>query len=262
MGGRGLDALFGRRGRPSPAVTPSATPEGLQEVDNLVTSPDAQTTEQPTVTPGAAGETPPVQNLPRPPEGTAAGIGADIAVPASAAVDDSYFADAVFVGNSRTQGLQMYGGVTGTTFWTKVGLTVDSGLQGRYRARSTTSGTPSPDALRYASYNKVYIMLGNERARLGLTRASTRTTTQSSSTSYRRAIPTPSSTCSLSSPSASGRRRTTPRAPYTNANVMRPPEGARGDVQREGRQLRQRRRGHAGTPTAASSPRPPRTAPT
>ena len=150
--------LLSDGGEASPAVTPSATPEGLQEVDNLVTSPDAQTTEQPTVTPGAA-ETPPVQNLPRPPEGTAAGIGADIAVPASAAVDDSYFADAVFVGNSRTQGLQMYGGVTGTTFWTKVGLTVDSAFKDVIVPVNNQWYTVA-DALRYASYNKVYIMLG------------------------------------------------------------------------------------------------------
>lgn len=148
-------------GRESPVAESAApvTPTPPAEpVDNLVTSPDTQPS-APALTPNAEPSPRPSADAPRPPAGTAAAVGADIAVPASAAVDDGYFADAVFVGNSRTQGLQMYGGVTGTTFWTKVGLTVSSAATDRFVVLNNQWLTVS-EALAQASYNKVYIMLG------------------------------------------------------------------------------------------------------
>ena len=90
---------------PAPADTPSPTPE-------------------PTPTPTPA---PTPSPTPVPVTGsTAAAVGASlpITVPESAPVDDSYFADAVFVGDSRTEGLRMYSGLTGAKFFSEVGLTV------------------------------------------------------------------------------------------------------------------------------------------
>ena len=75
------------------------------------------------------------------------------------AVDDSYFDDAVFIGNSRTEGLKMYSGLSNATFITEVGLTVDSiftdycNISGGGKARAF-------DQLASMEFGKVYIMLG------------------------------------------------------------------------------------------------------
>ena len=142
---------------PSAPPATEAPADSGEPVDNLVATTPPESG-QPAVTPGEATSHP-TSNIPRPAENTAAGIGADIAVPASGAVDDSYFADAVFIGNSRTQGLQMYGGVTGTTFWTNVGLTVRDVFT-KQIAQVGSQWLTVADALKQASYSKVYIMLG------------------------------------------------------------------------------------------------------
>lgn len=83
----------------------------------------------------------------------------DMLVPESEAVDDSYFDDAVFIGNSRTEGLKKFSGLSNSTFITEVGLTVSSiftdycDISGGYRSRAF-------DALAGMSFSKVYIMLG------------------------------------------------------------------------------------------------------
>ena len=74
-------------------------------------------------------------------------------------MDDSYFDDAVFIGNSRTEGLKMYSGLSNATFITEVGLTVDSiftdycNISGGGKARAF-------DQLASMEFGKVYIMLG------------------------------------------------------------------------------------------------------
>ena len=83
----------------------------------------------------------------------------DMLVPESEAVDDSYFDDAVFIGNSRTEGLKKFSGLSNATFITEVGLTVDNifrdycDISGGYTSRAF-------DALAGMSFSKVYIMLG------------------------------------------------------------------------------------------------------
>lgn len=83
----------------------------------------------------------------------------DMLVPESEAVDDSYFDDAVFIGNSRTEGLKKFSGLSNATFITEVGLTVNSifrdycDISGGYKSRAF-------DALAGMSFGKVYIMLG------------------------------------------------------------------------------------------------------
>ncbi len=83
----------------------------------------------------------------------------DMLVPESEPVDDSYFDDAVFIGNSRTEGLKKFSGLSNATFITEVGLTVSSiftdycDISGGYRSRAF-------DALSGMNFGKVYIMLG------------------------------------------------------------------------------------------------------
>ena len=74
-------------------------------------------------------------------------------------VDDSYFEDAVFIGDSRTQGLMLYGNMKTATFYCKQSLFVHNFLTEVYAA--TPSGTMTvPEALRLYKFKKVYIMIG------------------------------------------------------------------------------------------------------
>lgn len=70
-------------------------------------------------------------------------------VPESAAVDDSFFADAMFIGNSLCAGFGLYSGLTQGTFAGVTSMTVYSIWQSSYAA-----------SLQTQSYGKIYIMLG------------------------------------------------------------------------------------------------------
>lgn len=81
------------------------------------------------------------------------------AAPASDPVDMDYFADALFIGDSRTDGLQLYSGIKGATFYCYKGLTVFE-LQDR-KVVELDGGTYSvAEALGRRQYAKVYISLG------------------------------------------------------------------------------------------------------
>ena len=74
-------------------------------------------------------------------------------------VDDSYFEDAVFIGDSRTQGLMLYGDMKTATFYCKQSLFVHNFLSEAYAA--TPSGTMTvPEALSRYKFKKIYIMIG------------------------------------------------------------------------------------------------------
>lgn len=80
------------------------------------------------------------------------------AVPESEAVGDDYFADAVFIGNSRTQGLRLYSGLKDTNWLCSVGLTVETAATEKF---SVADGKYTAlDALGVLKPAKVYIMLG------------------------------------------------------------------------------------------------------
>lgn len=80
-------------------------------------------------------------------------------VPEKEAVSDDYFNDAVFVGDSRTQGLMLYAGLDHATFYANKGLNVNEVFD---KNLATVNGrkVSIADALSKTSYSKVYIMLG------------------------------------------------------------------------------------------------------
>ena len=80
-------------------------------------------------------------------------------VPESAAVDDSYFDDAVFIGDSRTEGFMLYAGPSGAEYLTAVGLMVDTIFTEPYIRQGDKKVTVM-DALAGMDFSKVYIMLG------------------------------------------------------------------------------------------------------
>lgn len=79
-------------------------------------------------------------------------------VPESALVEDTYFDDAVFLGDSRTDGLRLYSGLQHGTFLCATGATVESVFN---KSVETVVGKmPLLDALATLECGKVYIMLG------------------------------------------------------------------------------------------------------
>lgn len=76
-----------------------------------------------------------------------------------ALVQEGYFEDAAFVGDSRTEGFQLYSGLKEGTYFCGVGATVQTVMD-----KETQEGPSGPetilDALSRGSYGKIYIMLG------------------------------------------------------------------------------------------------------
>lgn len=77
----------------------------------------------------------------------------------SGKVDDSYFDDVVFIGDSRTEGFGMYSGLKNTTVYSEKGLMVDTIFKDNAVKINGTKVTII-DALKSQSFGKVYIMLG------------------------------------------------------------------------------------------------------
>lgn len=84
-------------------------------------------------------------------------------VPKSDMVDSSYFDDAVFIGDSRTEGLILYTGLSNAVSYTNKGLMVDTVFT---KAVINKNGKKLSvmDALKQTDFSKVYIMLGINEA--------------------------------------------------------------------------------------------------
>ena len=157
----------------------------------------ADVPETPSVSPTASespaaseSETPPPSDLPEPsasetaspeptepPEPTQPAVPFDFSLPApeTEAVDPDYFADAVFIGDSRTDGLRLYGGIENTHFLSSKSNTVFTANDKNKQVLDIGGKQYSyREALARKSYGKVYIALGvNE---LGYEDSSYRTT--------------------------------------------------------------------------------------
>ncbi len=74
-------------------------------------------------------------------------------------VDDSYFSDAVFIGDSRMEGFRNASGITQGKFFTSVGMSLSSMRSDPVISTSEGNITVAA-ALSGGVYNKIYIMLG------------------------------------------------------------------------------------------------------
>ena len=81
-------------------------------------------------------------------------------VPESEAVDDTYFEDAVFLGDSRTEGFHLYSGLKTGTYLYGVGATVESVFTKKVWPAGGKEQVPLLDALTEIECGKVYLMLG------------------------------------------------------------------------------------------------------
>lgn len=80
-------------------------------------------------------------------------------------VDDSYFSDAVFIGDSRTVGLHDYGGLDDATFYATVGMNVYNLWTEKFCEVDGEKVTLE-EALKARQYGKVYFQIGiNEMGR-------------------------------------------------------------------------------------------------
>lgn len=83
-------------------------------------------------------------------------------VPESEAAADDYFAGAVFLGDSRTEGFHLYSGLKAGTYLYSVGATVESVFTKRSWPAEAPEAERVPllDALKDLECGKVYLMLG------------------------------------------------------------------------------------------------------
>ena len=112
---------------PAPETTPSPTPE-----------PTPTPTPEPTVTP---------VDLTQP-------------LPASEAVELDYFSDALFIGDSRTDGLRLYSGIKGAAFYCYKGLTIFEVGKRQIVELDGQKYTVLEALEKGPQYKKVYISLG------------------------------------------------------------------------------------------------------
>lgn len=77
----------------------------------------------------------------------------------STPVDDSYFADAAFIGDSRMEGFRNASGITQGRFFTSVGMSTSKMASEAVIATAEGNITVAA-ALSGGTYNKIYIMLG------------------------------------------------------------------------------------------------------
>ena len=82
------------------------------------------------------------------------------ALPESAAVEDSYFDDAIFIGDSRTEGFALYSGLKNITAYTARGLTVSTIFTDKVIKTSGGKVTIMDAVRANSNFSKVYIMLG------------------------------------------------------------------------------------------------------
>ncbi len=92
-------------------------------------------------------------------------------LPRTEAVEDTYFDRAVFLGDSRTEGLYLYSGLKTGHFYTAVGATVESVFSKKSFETESGEKVPLLDAAAEQACDKIYVMLGiNE---LGWTKTET-----------------------------------------------------------------------------------------
>lgn len=81
-------------------------------------------------------------------------------VPETEAVEDTYFDSALFLGDSRTQGLFLYSGLKTGYEYTAVGATVESVFTKKNFPLESGEKVPILDAMKDQPCDKIYIMLG------------------------------------------------------------------------------------------------------
>ena len=138
----------------APGVAADSTAMWPQTAEQVM-QPSAARTVEPVQMPSVETEEPKSEPEPEPePEPEQS-----VVVPASDPVEDTYFEDAVFLGDSRTEGFYLYSGLKSGDYYYSVGATVESVFS--KKVWQTDKGkVPLLDAMAEAPAGKVYVMLG------------------------------------------------------------------------------------------------------
>lgn len=141
---------------PTPTPKPTATPEPTPTPEPTVT-PEPTTTPEPTATPEPtiASESTEEPESAEEPDWS-------LAVPLGEKVDEEdWFSDAIIIGDSRTEGLRIYSGITSqANFITYTGLSIRGVNQDARVIRAGELKCSVLDFLATPSYGKIYIALG------------------------------------------------------------------------------------------------------
>ena len=102
------------------------------------------------------------ETMPGQPDQETTALGEEAAEPVYVTVEDDYFADAVFIGDSRTVGMYEYGDLENiSTFYASTGLTVykmfDSAI---VKVPGQKRKITVEEALQQNSFTKIYLMIG------------------------------------------------------------------------------------------------------
>ncbi len=140
----------------APAETAAPSEEGPAKSGSAAPSGSPSTEPDVTFVPPAS----PSPEEPGVSAGTVAGEDYDFSqpVPETAAVGEDYFADAVMIGDSRTEGFKLFSGLTQGTYMAHTGLMIFK----IFDTEITLNGEKMtvPEALDEGTYGKVYISLG------------------------------------------------------------------------------------------------------
>ena len=79
-------------------------------------------------------------------------------VPEGGPVEDTYFEDAAFLGDSRTEGFHLYSGLKAGAYYYSVGATVESVFS--KKVETPAGKMPLLDAMAKEDFGKIYVMLG------------------------------------------------------------------------------------------------------
>lgn len=89
------------------------------------------------------------------------GYNYSMSVPENDPVDESFFESALFIGNSRVEGLALYSAPKGATFYTHEGLLIDNALKKEIIRISTKQHKISiKEAISINKFDSIYIMFG------------------------------------------------------------------------------------------------------
>lgn len=81
-------------------------------------------------------------------------------MPERPAVEDSFFDDVLFVGDSRTQGIQLYGNIRNATYYADQGLNVVTAMQRNFINEGGESLNIVDAIKRHPEFKKIYICFG------------------------------------------------------------------------------------------------------
>ncbi len=81
-------------------------------------------------------------------------------VPLSYPVNNSYFEDAVFIGNSQVEGISLYGPIKETTVYAQMGIMVNTIFSKEVIRLNSNTRVTIMEALVQREFGKIYIMLG------------------------------------------------------------------------------------------------------